>query len=102
MSTSIAQLFMIEAENDWRLHAACQRLDPDLFFSPDSFETKQERDDREAEAKAVCAACPVRERCLDYAVAAGERYGIWGGLNELERRAHVRRRHSVQTDRGSA
>ena len=38
------------------------------------------------EAKKVCQRCPVREPCLDYAMAAGERYGVWGGLSERERR----------------
>jgi WhiB family redox-sensing transcriptional regulator len=93
---------MVEPENDWRNDAACRGLDPDLFFSPDTFENKQERDDREVAAKAVCASCPVREPCLDYAIRAGERYGIWGGLNELERRAYVRRQSGVRADRGSA
>lgn len=102
MSTSLAQLFMVEPENDWRLLAACRSLDPGRFFSPDVFETKQERDEREASAKRVCAACPVREQCLDYAIRAGERYGIWGGLTELERRAYVRRHPALVGGRGSA
>ncbi len=101
-STSLARLFLVEPENDWRNQAACRNMDPDVFFSPDAFETKQERDDREAAAKAVCATCPVRERCLEYALEAGERYGIWGGLTELERRALARQRVAVETDLGSA
>jgi WhiB family transcriptional regulator, redox-sensing transcriptional regulator len=41
---------------------------------------------REGRAKAICAACPVRKDCLDYAIATHEPHGVWGGLNELERR----------------
>ncbi len=100
-TTPLAQLFMVEPENDWRTGAACRELDPDLFFSPDSFESKQEKDEREIEAKAVCARCTVRDECLDYALKAGERYGIWGGLTEQERRAHVRRRGNRSAQRVS-
>jgi WhiB family transcriptional regulator, redox-sensing transcriptional regulator len=41
---------------------------------------------REGRAKAICSACSVRKDCLDYAVATHEPHGVWGGLNELERR----------------
>jgi hypothetical protein len=44
-------------------------------------------------ARAVCARCPVRTACLEYALAHGETFGIWGGLNERERRRERRRRH---------
>ena len=47
-----------------------------------------------ARALAVCAACPVRAECLEYALDAREAYGIWGGMTELERRALLRRRAS--------
>ncbi|HVL80680.1 MAG TPA: WhiB family transcriptional regulator [Actinomycetota bacterium] len=90
--TSLARLFQVEPENDWRNQAACRGMDPELFFSPDSFETKQGKDGREDIAKAACARCEVRAECLEYAIKAGERYGIWGGLTEQERRAVVRRR----------
>lgn len=102
MSVSLAKLFLVEPENDWRTDAGCLGLDPALFFSPEAFETKQEKDDREAEAKAVCQSCAVRERCLEYAIKAGERYGIWGGLTEVERRAHVRRNPALAADWDSA
>ena len=49
-------------------------------------ESKHERLARERRAKSICAACPVRQRCLEYAIAADERYGIWGGLTKDERR----------------
>ena len=92
IASPLARLFMVEPENDWRTEAACRSMDAAIFFSPEHFETKQEKDAREAAAKQVCGGCPVREACLDYAVTAQEKYGIWGGLTELERRAVVRRR----------
>lgn len=95
-NTSLAELFLVEPENDWRNEAACRGMDPELFFSPDLFETKQEKDEREAVAKAACARCNVRSQCLEYAIKAQERYGIWGGLTEQERRAVVRRRSAEQ------
>jgi len=68
---------------DWKLKAACRDLDTSLFF-PDS--------EAEADAaKAVCALCPVRQECLEFALATRQNDGIWGGLTETERR-RVRRR----------
>ena len=90
-TSSLARLFAVEAENDWRPLAACRGLDPDMFFASEDVENRQERRDREAAAKAVCARCTVVDDCLSYAIAAGERYGIWGGLNADERRAAKRR-----------
>jgi WhiB family redox-sensing transcriptional regulator len=95
-TSSLARLFAVEAENDWRPQAACRGLDPDMFFASEDLENRQERREREATAKAVCARCGVVEECLTYAIAAGERYGIWGGLNADERRA-LKRRGSEET-----
>lgn len=58
-----------------------------MFFPPPQFERKVHRLDRERRAKAICAECVVRPECLDYAVTIGEPHGIWGGLNETERRS---------------
>lgn len=91
-TSSLARLFRAEPENDWRTGAACKGIDPELFFSSEDLPNKQDRIERESAAKAICARCAVRPECLSYAVAAGERYGIWGGLNPQERRAHVRSR----------
>jgi len=94
-TSSLARLFAVEPENDWRADAACKGLDPEQFFSSDDdIYTKHERQEREATAKAVCVRCDVKRDCLSYAIAAGERYGIWGGLNAQERRALVRNRTS--------
>jgi len=66
----------------------------DLFFPPDGREPTLARKAREAQALAVCAGCPVIGECHDEACERNERWGIWGGLTERERRlmaeAHVR------------
>src|ERR1700691_6293250 len=66
----------------WRQAAACRSADPDLFF-PDSFSWRSS--EQVARAKAVCAACIVRRQCLQYALAANETHGVWGGMTEEER-----------------
>jgi len=62
---------------DWREHAACLGMDPDLFFPPETGGKAQAR-----KAKAVCARCPVRGACLADAMP----FGIWGGTAERDRR----------------
>jgi WhiB family redox-sensing transcriptional regulator len=57
-----------------------------VFFPPPQFERKVERLERERRAKAICVDCSVRRECLEYALAIREPHGIWGGLNEGERR----------------
>jgi WhiB family redox-sensing transcriptional regulator len=81
-------------EEDWMLGATC-RGRPDLFFAPDDSETRSERRRREAAAKSVCARCPVRMQCLMDALESDERFGIWGGLTERERRSL--RRSTLET-----
>jgi len=60
-----------------------------LFFGPDG-ERSAEREIRERKAKAVCAVCPIRAECLDYALRHPARHGIWGGLNAEELAAERR------------
>lgn len=57
------------------------------FFPPPQFERKDEKLAREQRAKEICRTCPVRLPCLEYALQIREPHGIWGGLNEVERRA---------------
>jgi WhiB family redox-sensing transcriptional regulator len=71
----------------WRARAACRGPETSLFFPPTSAERKDEREAREQRAKAICQGCPVRRECLDHALSVGEMHGIWGGLNEAERRS---------------
>ena len=73
-------------EETWQLKAACRGPQAVVFFPPTQFERKDERAEREDRAKAICARCPVREPCLDYALRIREQHGIWGGLNEIERK----------------
>jgi WhiB family redox-sensing transcriptional regulator len=68
----------------WQRSANCLGVDPDLFFP--------ERGGSTHEAKEVCRGCVVRQECLQYAVQNNEKFGIWGGLSERERRCLRRRR----------
>ena len=70
----------------WQLKAACRGPHAAVFFPPSQFERKDERVDREQRAKLICGQCPVRQPCLEYALRIREPHGIWGGLNEVERR----------------
>ena len=70
----------------WQDFANCLGVDPDLFFPERGASTR--------EAKEVCKGCVVREDCLEYALANGEKFGIWGGLSERERR-RIRRQRAL-------
>jgi WhiB family transcriptional regulator, redox-sensing transcriptional regulator len=74
------------AEEAWQIKAACRGPQSAMFFPPSHFERKEEKEFREASAKEICAQCSVRSDCLEYAVRIREPHGIWGGLNESERR----------------
>jgi WhiB family transcriptional regulator, redox-sensing transcriptional regulator len=75
---------------DWTDAAACRNSEGALFYPSDSAERKEDRLERELVAKRICASCGVREDCLEAALARHESYGIWGGLNEFERRGLLR------------
>lgn len=62
----------------WRQHAACKGMNPDLFFPS--------RGESSREAKATCRSCTVRTECLEHAIAADIRNGVWGGESERARR----------------
>lgn len=76
----------------WQFDAACRGEDSALFFAPNYFERREEKAAREAKAKSICTACPVRLPCLEFALRIREPHGIWGGLNEYERRQLLRQR----------
>jgi WhiB family redox-sensing transcriptional regulator len=76
-------------EDAWQVKAACRGPQAAVFFPPPQFERKDEKLERESRAKAICATCAVRQPCLDYAISIREPHGIWGGLNENERRQLV-------------
>jgi WhiB family transcriptional regulator, redox-sensing transcriptional regulator len=65
-------------EPDWQERALCAQTDPEAFFPEKGGSTR--------EAKRICSGCEVRAECLEYALANDERFGIWGGLSERERR----------------
>jgi WhiB family redox-sensing transcriptional regulator len=77
----------VEPEEDWHDHANCLGVDPDLFFPERGASTR--------EAKEVCRGCEVRYDCLEFALQNGEKFGIWGGLSERERRRIRRQRAQV-------
>lgn len=62
-----------------------------VFFPPSHVERKEERLIRERSAKGICRSCGVRQDCLEYAVRIREPHGIWGGLNEAERKQMIDR-----------
>ena len=70
----------------WQQSGACRDLPSEMFFHPDG-ERGPSRRNRENSAKAVCATCPVLQRCRTHALSVQEPYGIWGGLSEDERLA---------------
>ncbi len=80
------ELLLIEGEGlgddavpmSWQERSLCAQTDPEAFFPEKGGSTR--------EAKKVCLGCDVRAECLDYALAHDERFGIWGGLSERERR----------------
>jgi WhiB family redox-sensing transcriptional regulator len=75
---------------DWSNAAACRDSEGSLFYSADTTERKEDRLEREQLAKRICAGCAVRDECLQAALERHESYGIWGGLNEFERRSLTR------------
>lgn len=70
-------------DENWRVLALCAQVDGDLWFP--------ERGASVQEAKRICRLCDVQQECLEYALANGERFGIFGGLTERERRKLKRR-----------
>lgn len=75
-----------EPQPEWRADAACAGEMGATFYPPMRPEKKSVRVAREQRAKAVCAKCMVRTQCLEHALRSNERYGIWGGLTDNERR----------------
>ena len=93
--TDMLNLLLATDQNQrsWQRQANCMGVDPDLFFPERGASTR--------EAKEVCRGCVVREDCLEYAIVHSEKFGIWGGLSERERR-RIRRRRALQRAAGEA
>ena len=73
----------------WTEEANCKGADADLFFPERGASTRK--------AKAICRACTVQDECLEYAVEQSEKFGIWGGLSERERR-RIKRQRAAEFD----
>src|SRR5690625_1435088 len=71
-------LFAEDEEESWQDRALCAQTDPEACFPEKGGSTR--------EAKKICTGCEVKAECLEYALANDERFGIWGGLSERERR----------------
>lgn len=83
------------AENwDWQRYGACRNYDSELFFHPDA-ERGYARSARIEAAKAICRGCPVLVQCRHHALTAEEPFGIWGALDERERREAINRRRRL-------
>ena len=79
----------------WMWDATCATADPDLFYPA------ERRDPGIPEAKDICAYCPVKADCLQYSLTAREEFGIWGGLDEWERRELLDKRRRQRLRDGS-
>lgn len=75
---TVALSLVDKRSSDWRERALCSQTDPEAFHPEKGGSTKA--------AKKVCESCDVREECLQWALDTNERFGIWGGLSERERR----------------
>lgn len=82
LAVDAGTLTLVE-EADWHDRALCAQTDPEAFFPEKGGSTR--------EAKKICTGCEVRAECLSFALANDERFGIWGGLSERERRRLKRR-----------
>ena len=77
-ATGVLVLLRDDEELGWQDRALCAQTDPEAFFPEKGGSTR--------EAKRICVECEVRAECLEYALLNDERFGIWGGLSERERR----------------
>jgi WhiB family redox-sensing transcriptional regulator len=84
------QALINQGPRAWQARANCMGVDPELFFP--------ERGSSTREAKEVCRGCVVRGDCLEFAIANSEKFGIWGGMSERERRRVRRARLSQQRE----
>ncbi len=86
-NVEIVELMSGMEDRGWQARANCMGVDPDLFFPERGASTR--------EAKDVCRGCVAREDCLEYALENGEKFGIWGGMSERERR-RLRRARAIE------
>ena len=92
MTILASSLALANADYTWRSRAICRDTDPDLFFPIGTTGQALVQIDR---AKEVCGMCPVKNDCLDYALETNQDSGIWGGLDEEQRR-NIRRQAAAR------
>lgn len=92
----MAERIPADRTDGWQFRAACRGEDSALFFAPSYFERREEKAARELRAKAICSICPVRDDCLEFSLQVRESHGVWGGLNEQERRQALRQRRALR------
>lgn len=87
------QLLEMLATDDlaWQDLANCRGADPDLFFPERGASTRT--------AKSICRECSVQDQCLEFAIVSSEKFGIWGGLSERDRRKIRRERAAIVAHR---
>ncbi|CAN5283230.1 hypothetical protein BH18ACT5_BH18ACT5_15570 [soil metagenome] len=85
MNSTLVEALAI-GQLSWQDYANCRGADADLFFPERGASTRK--------AKAICTACEVKDECLDFAIVNGEKFGVWVGMSERERR-RVRRARTV-------
>ena len=86
-----------DGNDGWRQSAACRAVGPGLFFAAGSARAASRESD---EALQVCASCPVQARCLEFALATNQEFGVWGGLTETARR-QLRSRRAASPGAGA-
>ena len=93
MLEDLRAVLTVGAEMEWQDEANCKGANADLFFPERGASTRS--------AKAICRECQVRPECLEFAIVTGEKFGIWGGMSERERRRVRRDRQIAATRRAS-
>lgn len=83
-----------KGDDVWMIKAACRGPQRKYFYPSYAFERKADRLERERRAKEICRTCSVLKQCLEYALSNQEKEGIWGGLNEIERKQLMSQRAS--------
>ncbi|MEZ5322178.1 MAG: WhiB family transcriptional regulator [Microthrixaceae bacterium] len=92
MSLTVSRSLSL-ANDDWRVNAACQDTDPDLFFPVGTTGPAIEQIEQ---AKAVCNICDAKIDCLEFAMDTNQDSGVWGGTSEEERRKLRRARAAAR------
>ena len=75
---------MDEVELEWMQAGSCRNYPPAAFFPSDGVGVDA--------ARKICAECPVKAECLEYALVNRIDHGVWGGCSERERRRILKRR----------